>query len=183
MNNRYAVTIDGRVLSVEIEDAEGRLRVVVDGVERLLDARKVDGGGGGGGGGGSGSGVWSLLDGIDARLIHVDGVPPKLTVEVSHPDGEPRIATVQITDARPDPTAISPGGKQGPSTMRAPIPGRLVKVLVKAGDRVAAGQALLVLEAMKMENELRAVTEGIVSKVHVVEGATVETGQDLVSLG
>jgi biotin carboxyl carrier protein len=62
----------------------------------------------------------------------------------------------------------------------APMPGRIVKVLVKAGDRIAANQGLVVVEAMKMENELRARREGTVAAVRVSEGMSVEAGTVLI---
>ena len=54
------------------------------------------------------------------------------------------------------------------------MPGRVVRVLAKKGESVAAGQAVLVIEAMKMENELRAGGAAVVAEVHVVEGTSVE---------
>jgi pyruvate carboxylase subunit B len=60
------------------------------------------------------------------------------------------------------------------------MPGRVVKILVKAGDRVTAGQAVVVVEAMKMENELRAAAAGTVRTVRVRPGEAVEKGQVLV---
>jgi biotin carboxyl carrier protein len=60
------------------------------------------------------------------------------------------------------------------------MPGRVVKVLARAGERVAAGQAVVVVEAMKMENELRVPRAGTVREVRCTEGAAVEAGQDLV---
>jgi biotin carboxyl carrier protein len=170
MIKRYAVTIDGRTLAVEIEDLEDKTRVTVDGRPRDLDVR-------------SGGGVWSLVDGRDARLLQIDGSAAKMTVEVSHPDGEPRVCAVEVAEAGPRAAAIrNHTGDAAPWTLRASIPGRLVKVLVKTGERVAMGQALLVLEAMKMENELHAVHAGVVVAVHAAEGVAVEAGQDLVSL-
>jgi len=68
----------------------------------------------------------------------------------------------------------------GPHEVRAPIPGRVVSVAVAEGDEVQAGQALLVLEAMKMENQLCAEGAGKVERVLVAPGATVEGGQVLV---
>ncbi len=62
----------------------------------------------------------------------------------------------------------------------APMPGRVVKVLVKAGDAVEARQGLVVVEAMKMENELRAPGAGTVTEVKVTEGASVEANAVLV---
>jgi biotin carboxyl carrier protein len=67
----------------------------------------------------------------------------------------------------------------GPLEIRAIIPGRVVSVGVAAGDSVAAGQPLLVLEAMKMQNELRAPREGSVAKVVATPGSTVELGDTL----
>jgi biotin carboxyl carrier protein len=69
-----------------------------------------------------------------------------------------------------------------PVTMRSPIPGRVVKLLVKVDDPVKAGQTIVVLEAMKMENELRAPRAGRISVLRCAEGAAVEAGQDLVTI-
>jgi pyruvate carboxylase subunit B len=71
---------------------------------------------------------------------------------------------------------------QGPRPLVAPMPGLIVRIAVREGDRVAAGQALVVMEAMKMENELRAVGEGTVSQVRVTEGQPVDKGAVLVEL-
>ena len=64
----------------------------------------------------------------------------------------------------------------------APMPGKVVRVLVKAGDTVRARQPVVVVEAMKMENELRADREGTVAEIHAHEGASVEAGALLVVL-
>ncbi len=69
------------------------------------------------------------------------------------------------------------GGAVGPQRVTAPMPGKIVKVLVKPGDAVAARQGLVVIEAMKMENELRASRDGQVKDVHVAEGDLVEAGR------
>ncbi|HEX5825098.1 MAG TPA: biotin/lipoyl-containing protein [Candidatus Limnocylindrales bacterium] len=68
----------------------------------------------------------------------------------------------------------------GPAEVRAIIPGRVAAVRVTAGDRVEAGQTLLVVEAMKMQNELRATRAGTVEQVAVGEGDTIDTGDVLV---
>jgi biotin carboxyl carrier protein len=73
-------------------------------------------------------------------------------------------------------------GGSGAGVVRAPMPGLVVRVEVQQGQRVAAGAALVVVEAMKMENELRAQRPGRVTKVHVQGGATVERGAPLVTL-
>ena len=71
----------------------------------------------------------------------------------------------------------------GPLEVRAIIPGRVVEVRVTAGDVVEAGQALLVVEAMKMQNELRAPRSGAVTRVVAAVGSTVEVGDLLLVLG
>ena len=71
---------------------------------------------------------------------------------------------------------------RGASRIEAPIPGKVVAVNVAEGDAVEPGQALVVLEAMKMENELVAEQSGTVATVHVGTGATVEAGELLVEL-
>ena len=69
------------------------------------------------------------------------------------------------------------------AAVKAPMPGRVVRVLVAVGDRVIARQGVVVVEAMKMENELRGPRDGIVKEVGVVPGAAVETGAVLVVIG
>jgi pyruvate carboxylase subunit B len=71
---------------------------------------------------------------------------------------------------------------RGPAPIIAPMPGLIVRVSVKAGDRVEAGQGIVVMEAMKMENELRAMAAGVVKSVEVEPGTAVEKGTLLVAL-
>jgi acetyl/propionyl-CoA carboxylase alpha subunit len=70
----------------------------------------------------------------------------------------------------------------GPAPIKAPMPGLIVRVNVKPGDTVTAGQGVVVMEAMKMENELRATAAGTVKSVEVIPGAAVEKGALLVAL-
>ena len=70
----------------------------------------------------------------------------------------------------------------GPAPLVAPMPGLIVRVNVQPGDAVSAGQGLVVMEAMKMENELRATAAGTVKAVHVAPGATVDKGALLVEI-
>jgi biotin carboxyl carrier protein len=73
-------------------------------------------------------------------------------------------------------------GPAGPAPLIAPMPGLIVRVSVAPGDSVAAGQGLVVMEAMKMENELRAAAAGVVKAVRVEPGVAVERGAVLVEL-
>jgi biotin carboxyl carrier protein len=98
--------------------------------------------------------------------VHVDGVP----VEVS------------INQLRRAGAAAAHSADDGPQRVTAPMPGKIVKLLVKPGDKVQARQGMIVVEAMKMENELRAQAAGTVSEVRVTEGTSVEAGAILVIL-
>ena len=71
----------------------------------------------------------------------------------------------------------------GGEAVNAPMPGNILKVNVKTGDAVKAGTVLVVLEAMKMENEIMAPTDGTVTQVLVSKGSTVDTGAPLVVIG
>jgi biotin carboxyl carrier protein len=74
-------------------------------------------------------------------------------------------------------------GKKKSTRVRAQMPGKIVRVLVRVGDEVAKDQPLLVMEAMKMENEIRAIAAGKIETVKVAEGQAVESGADLILIG
>lgn len=74
-------------------------------------------------------------------------------------------------------------GGAGAQTLKAPLPGKITHVGVRAGDTVTAGQGLVVIEAMKMENELKATAAGTVREVRVVAGQAVNAGDVLVVIG
>jgi biotin carboxyl carrier protein len=83
---------------------------------------------------------------------------------------------VTIRDPRARRRGSNVGSSAGPLQITAPMPGKVVKVLVREGEEVTAGQGVLVIEAMKMQNELRAPRAGCVERIHAAEGAGVETG-------
>ena len=107
--------------------------------------------------------------GRSLREVVVDGWRFELTIESE------RLASLRERSRRDGAVA----GAGGPLEVRAIIPGRIVAISVGPGDAVAAGQQLLVLEAMKMQNELRAPREGTVRAVAVAVGANVEVGDVL----
>ena len=76
----------------------------------------------------------------------------------------------------------APPPKVAASAVLSPMPGKVVKVLVAVGDEVKSGQGVVVVEAMKMENELKSPKDGKVKAVAVKEGQPVEAGQSLVTL-
>ena len=87
---------------------------------------------------------------------------------------------VEIHDPRKRGLAASSLGDGGGKSVSARMPGRVIKLLVAPGAEVAEGQSLLILEAMKMENEIRASRAGVVAALPAAEGAAVESGQPLV---
>lgn len=92
---------------------------------------------------------------------------------------------VEVVDERTRQIQGLAGPRPGPAsggTLRAPMPGLVVRLEVTEGQRVAPGAGLVVIEAMKMENELRAPRGGVVAKVHVAAGQAVEKGAALVTL-
>jgi biotin carboxyl carrier protein len=87
-----------------------------------------------------------------------------------------------LVDPRRALLAGSGGAGAGGGILASPMPGKIVKLLVKVGDSVQEGQTLLVMEAMKMQNELKISITGTVMTLHVQEGATVETGTVLITV-
>jgi pyruvate carboxylase len=95
-------------------------------------------------------------------------------------------AEIEVVDERTRQIQALTGRRAGGAVggvVRAPMPGLVVRVEVSVGQAVSAGAGLVVVEAMKMENELRASRAGIVSQVHVRAGTAVEKGAPLVTLG
>jgi len=166
----FDVEAGGTRRTIEVRPTHDRWAVTIDGRPMAASLRRVDG-------------RWSLLFGADASLgaarsyeiafelqrggeqiVHVDG----RRVRVSFPD--------RVRRQQGDGAAGGPGARR----VVAPMAGRIVKVLVKRGDAVVANQGLVVVEAMKMENELRATRNGTVASVEVAEGMSVEANTVLV---
>ena len=125
-------------------------------------------------------GHWSMLVGQASYDIAIEsGGAGSLVVHVNG-----GAVPVMIVDRRSrGHRRVRDGGDETrPRTVLAPMPGRIVKVLVKPGETVQARQGLVVVEAMKMENELRAPRAGTVAEVRVTDGASVEANAVLVVL-
>ena len=106
--------------------------------------------------------------------VHVNGRPVPIRSSL------PGRRHQGIGARRTRPGACAEVARHGPQRVVAPMPGRIVKVLVKVGDEVAARQGLVVVEAMKMENELRSPRAGTVTEMPAVEGALVKANAVLV---
>ena len=109
-----------------------------------------------------------------------DGVQP-VAPAVQRPAAAPAPAPAAPT-AAPAPKA-APVAVSGAGTVSAPMPGTVLDIMVKEGDVVKSGQVCVILEAMKMENELPAPCDGTVKSVNVTKGASVNTADVLVVIG
>lgn len=89
---------------------------------------------------------------------------------------------VELQDPRDTVTSRQTGEQSGRIEVKSAMPGKVVRLLVAVGDSVEQSQSLIVVEAMKMQNELKASKSGRVLKVNAVEGATVQAGQVLIVL-
>ena len=162
--SEWEISLDGRILGVNVTAVGGRWSFLIGPPEGGPPDRNV------------GPGFGRLLRSYEVafdrrsnveRIVHVNGQ----AVPVSIVDPRARLTRT--------PGAASVIGT-GPRSIVSPMPGRIVKVLVKAGEMVAAHQGLVVVEAMKMENELRAPRAGRVTEVKVVDGMSVEANAVLV---
>jgi acetyl-CoA/propionyl-CoA carboxylase biotin carboxyl carrier protein len=133
--------------------------------------------------------VSAPADGAPARVerdvdVEVDG--RRYQVRLWVPDASPVVATTAAsrpTRARPSAGSAGQGGGAGSGQVTVPMQGTIVKVLVGVGDSVEAGQAVTVLEAMKMENNITADTAGTVTEIKVKPGDAVGAGDVVVVIG
>lgn len=157
---------------VELLRQDGVTTLIWNGEPQALDILEVE------------SGSFSVIMGgksVDVRLDAVKNPDPDVQAFRATLYDAPYEFALQ--DPRKALLAAASGGAASGGILMAPMPGKVVKLLVKEGDLVAEGQPLLIMEAMKMQNELRAVSEGVVQKVTTSEGATVETGSVLITVG
>jgi len=163
--------INGRLRRIEVSGSGGRLTVTVDGQAFLVDAHQV------------------VHDSVSLMVDEADGVRRSIDTTVTAQrgggyavalDGHTITATPVSRFGRRGGDASAAGG--GPQLVIAPMPGKVVRVLVAPGDSVVPKQGLVVVEAMKMENELKASRAGVVKTVRAVEGQSVEAGALLVTV-
>ena len=176
----YEVEINGRIRQVAVRRLDGRYAVAIDDREWIVDVTPVgahalalllEGGGRPGAAGPEGAGaggralsreVTVAPDPASGQLsVLVCGVPMAVALNGRRRSGRKEDGAHAGT---------------GPQRIVAPMPGKIVRVVVGVGDRVVARQPLIVIEAMKMENELRAGGDGTVAEVHVQDGQSVNGG-------
>ena len=116
---------------------------------------------------------------IKKYIVTVNGTGYEVIVEETAINATVAAAPAAAPAPKAAPVA---SGSEGSVKVEAPMPGTVLKVNVKVGDKVSAGDAVVVLEAMKMENEIAAPADGVVASVNVNQGASVDTGALLITL-
>jgi len=155
----FHVTVDGRMLTVDPARIDAQTFSLI--VERAADPRSSTHAGGG------------------RASYEVTVSPDASTGQTAVRVGPLRILAA-VNGRRRWGARATGSSPAGPQRLMAPMPGKIVRVLVEPGEAVQARQPLVVVEAMKMENELRAARDGSVAEVHVKEGASVDAGELLV---
>jgi biotin carboxyl carrier protein len=158
---RYVATIDGAEHELDVEElgAAGAYNVRIGERELKADLRQV------------GPSSFSII--VGARSFDFDVIREGDELVVASRAGVSRM-TLQDAARR----MMRTGAKQieGRAELKAMMPGRVVTILVKVGDEVQAGQGVITVEAMKMENELKSPKAGKVTEIKVAAGQTVEKG-------
>lgn len=165
---QYEVEVGGRLRQVVIARSGDGFAVSIDGRTRHVDAARID------------AHTWSLV---------VDGVSPDATRHSHEVTVAADPAGALVVRVGSTPVGVTLNGRRrwgrkdegrstatGPQRLTAPMPGKVVRVLVAPGETVKARQPVVVVEAMKMENELRAGRDGTVTEVQVREGMSVDAG-------
>ncbi len=130
-----------------------------------------------------------LVDGQEYRvLLKQLGSGQSVFSSLARSAPQPPPAAAGAAPARESAPVVTPplpgagGSQEGSGTVTAPLPGLVLDLFVKEGDPVKAGQNLLVMEAMKMENQVQAPFDGTVKKVFVQKGANITEGDKLIEI-
>jgi len=160
----YDVVVDGKTHQLELTRGEKSWHCRIDGQGMDVDAELTA------------RDVLSVLVGGKAYEIKRER---SLQGELHMVIGSARYA-VEVQDPRSLRTrrAVT-GSEAGPQRLKAPMPGKVVRILVQEKDEVKAGQGMLVMEAMKMQNEMKSPKDGKVQKILTAEGSTVNAGETL----
>jgi biotin carboxyl carrier protein len=169
---QFQIEVGKAVRTVTVRRDGGMFRVSVDGRAHLVDVRRIEGT------------TLSMLLQPNGQGGTMRSVDASLVAGSTAGAYEVHLAghsiPVQFRNGRGRRTDTAGTQAGGPQRLVAPMPGKIVRVLVKPGDAVKARQGLIVIEAMKMENELKAARDGHVREVSAVEGQLVDAGSALV---
>jgi biotin carboxyl carrier protein len=162
---KYEAEIEGRQVAVELDEREGRVSAVVEDRSYEVSVLRPE------------QGVYLIFDGDRVYEVRVwSSEAGSLSIKLRD-----RVLDAKVVDRKHRRGAID-HGIEGRQQLVAPMPGKVVRVLVGAGDEVASGQGVAVVEAMKMQNEIKSPRAGRVVEIRVVEGATVNANQVLATI-
>lgn len=159
----YEIAIDGKSYRLDLSQAEGQWSCRVDGREIEVDAVLAR------------PNVLSLRLGNKAYEVKCERVGSDTHIWV----GSQRFAA-EVRDPRSLRSRTRAADDHGPRKLTAPMPGKVVRILLNQGAAVEAGSGVLVVEAMKMQNEVKSPKKGTIQKILVNEGAAVNAGDVLV---
>jgi biotin carboxyl carrier protein len=166
---RYYVTLDGREVEVEIRENGGRMTGVLDGKEYAVDCSVIEP-----------ASKYSVL--IDQESLNVTVNPGTSSLDMII--GGCLYRTQVLDERERGALELEQGRKSaGLGIVKSVMPGIVRKIFVAEGDQVDVGAPLLILEAMKMENEIAAEGEGTVTKIHIEEGKAVNSNDPLITIG
>ncbi len=159
----YEVTVDGKPHRLELEHADGGWQCRLDGREIKIDA---------------------VITRRDVLSMLVDGHSYEIKREQTPTDLHLWVGSTRYGVELRDPRSLqarrnAAGDEKGPKKVVAPMPGRIVRVLVAEKSEVEAGQGIVVVEAMKMQNEIKSPKKGTVQKILAAAGAAVNAGDVL----
>jgi biotin carboxyl carrier protein len=158
----YEIAIDGKSYRLDLSQGEGRWSCCVDGREAEVDAVLAR------------PNVLSLRIGNKAYEVKCERVGGDVHIWV----GSRRFAA-EVRDPRSLRSRARAADDQGPKKLTAPMPGKVVRILLSQGAEVEAGAGVLVVEAMKMQNEVKSPKKGTIQKILVSEGTAVNAGDVL----
>jgi biotin carboxyl carrier protein len=162
---RYEVEVGGRTRQIAIARAGDNFAITLDGRSYRVDAVRID------------SQTLSLVvDTVSRQSYEATVIPDPLTGQLTVTVAGVAVPVALNGQRRWGRRDEAGGAGAAPQRLAASMPGKVVRVLVKTGDMVHARQPLVVVEAMKMENEMRAGRDGMVAEVHAREGHSVEAG-------
>ena len=159
----YEVIVAGKAHRVELERSGEHWRCKLDGFDLPLDAVTTR------------DGVLSVLIAGKSYEVKQESTPAESNIVVNGVRGPVQVRDPRALRSR----RRGESGSEGPKKIVAPMPGKVVRILAPAGTTVEQGQGIIVIEAMKMQNELKSPKKGTVRKLNVSEGAAVEAGQSL----
>lgn len=159
----YEISIDGKNYRLDLNQEEGRWKCSLDGESVEVDA---------------------VIARPNVMSVIIGGQAFEVKRERTATDMHFWVKSARFAVDVRDPRSLRSrrakgGGVEGPQKLLAPMPGKIVRIIVPAGQEVEAGQGVLVIEAMKMQNELKSPKKGVVKQVLAAEGQSVTAGEVL----